>query len=35
MLKTIVYGRAIKTILIYERLIRGAKDDVKRNKKAA
>jgi ribonuclease HIII len=34
-LKTIVYGRAIITILMYERFISGAKDDVKRNKKAA
>jgi hypothetical protein len=35
MLSTIVYGRAIITILMYERLIKGARDEVKRNKKAA
>ena len=33
--KTIVYGSAIYTILRYERFINGAKDEVKRNRKAA
>ena len=30
-----LYGRAITTILIYERFIRGAKDDVSKKRKAA
>ena len=33
--KTKVYGRAIKTILKYERPNKGATEDVKRNKNAA
>ena len=34
-LKTIVYGKAIKTILMYDKLINGARDDVNKNKNAA